>query len=392
MTKHRGHGEGSIFQRKDGRWCVAVTVGRDALGKPRRHYVYADTRREAQEKLNKILNEQQSGLFTEPSKATLAAFLEQWLEDSVRPSSARNTYDNYAIIIKKHISPALGGIYLAKLTPQHLQRFYREKRDEGLTRTVRLCHAVLHRALNQAMKWSLVPRNVADAVDVPKVERKEGHALGQEEATRFLAAAEEDRLYAFYAVLMALGLRMGEALGLSWDDVDLDAGVLRVRRNLQWFNEGPQLVELKTAKSRRTLALPPVAADALRRHREAQAVERSVAVDAWDTEGAWPGLVFTTGVGTPISPSAIRNRSMPKILKAAGLPKITPHGLRHTATSLLLQSGENPRVVADMLGHSTTRMTMDVYAHVVGGAQRAAADRMEGILGGRGKKKPPEGG
>ena len=376
MPKHRGHGEGTIYQRKDGRWCAAVTVGRDAKGRLKRRYVYGRSRREVQDTLAKLLVDQRNGADITPQRQTLGEFLERWLEDTVRPAAARNTYDNYKVIVHKHLLPVLGALPLAKLAPQHLQRLYREKQDSGLTRTVRLIHAVLHRALGQAVRWGLVQRNVADMVDVPRVARREQRALDQAELARFLGAAREDRLYALYLVAVAAGLRMGEVLGLRWDDVDFDRGVLHVRHNLQWFNDGPQLTELKTAKSRRVLVLPPTVMDALRMHLAAQQKEREAAGAAWREQG----FVFSTGIGTPLNPSGVRNRSFRRVLERAELPRIRFHDLRHTMATQMLHAGENPKVVQEMLGHSTIQMTMNTYAHVISGAQRAAAARMEGIL------------
>ncbi len=376
MPKRRGHGEGSIYQRKDGRWCAAVTVGRDAGGRLKRRYLYGATRREVQQALTKLLVDRQNGVDIVPASQTLGQFLVRWLEDTVRPTAARNTYGNYALIVRKHIVPVLGEVPLAKLTPQQCQRLYRQMQDKGLTRTVRLVHAVLHRALGQAAKWGLVPRNVADLVDAPRVPRKEQRPLDPEELASFLQAARGDRLYALYVVAVATGLRMGEVLGLRWEDLDLDRGSMNVRRSLQWFNDGPHLADLKTAKSRRTIILPPVALDALRAHRDAQVAERRVAGAAWREHG----LVFTTGIGTPLNPSGVRNRSFHRVLARAGLPRIRFHDLRHTMATLMLHHGENPKVVQEMLGHSTIQMTMDTYAHVITGAQEAAAARMEGIL------------
>jgi len=278
-------GDGSVYQRKDGRWVGEATVGLRPDGGRDRRFVYADTREEAQAALRKLLHERDKGLLADPGKQTVSQFLTAWLEDVVKPSLRPQTYRSYSGVVNKHITPALGRIRLTKLSPQHLQRFYREKQDEGLTRTVRLCHSVLHRSLGQATKWGLIPRNPASLVDPPKVPQREFRPLSPEEAQRFLEAAEDDRFYALYVLAITCGLRQGELLGLTWENVDLDKGILQVRYQLQWVKKEAQksgkreeptwvLTEPKSAKSRRTVILPQVAVQALKKHRVQQVAEK----------------------------------------------------------------------------------------------------------------------
>ena len=226
-------GDGSVYQHKSGKWVGEASIGLRADGGRDRRYVYADTREEAQAALRKLLHERDRGLLADPGKQTVGQFLTAWLEDVVKPSVRPNTYLSYAGVVNKHINPVLGKIRLTKLSPQHLQRFYREKQDEGLTRTVRLCHSVLHRSLGQATKWNLIPRNPASLVDPPKVPQKEFRPLSPEQAGRLLEAAEGDRFYALYVLAITCGLRQGELLGLTWENVDLDKGTLQVRYQLQ---------------------------------------------------------------------------------------------------------------------------------------------------------------
>jgi len=376
LAKHRGHNEGSIYQRKDGRWCGAVIVGRDATGKLRRRYVYGDTRKEVREKLARLMADAQSGLPVDVSRQTVGEFLTHWLEDTVKGSARPSTYDNYRTIIRLHVIPAIGSVPLAKLTPQHLQHLYHEKQEAGLTRTVVLMHAVIHKALSQAVKWGLVPRNVADAVERPRVRRKEFRALEPQEARRFLAAAAEDRLFALYVLAVTCGLRQGELLGLKWEDVNLEQGTLTVRRQLQWRNGGFFFAEPKSAKSRRTVPLPATAITALKRHRKQQAAERLGLGDGWQDYG----LVFTTEIGTPLNPSNIRNRSFDHVLDKAGLPHIRFHDLRHTCATLLLAQGVHPKLVQEQLGHSQISVTLDTYSHVTAPMMKEAAAKMDAIL------------
>lgn len=385
-------GFGSVYQRKDGKWVGEATVGRRTDGARDRRYVYADTCEEAQEKLRKLLYERDRGLLADPGKQTLGEFLASWLRDVAKPSVRQRTYRNYAGVVNTHISPVLGGIRLVKLSPQHLQRFYREKQEQGLTRTVRLCHAVLHRALGQATKWGLIARNVADLVDAPRVPKREFTPLSPEEAQRLLAAAEGDRFHALYVLAVTCGLRQGELLGLKWEDVDLERGTLQVKRQLQWVKAEEErkggrkrpepkwvLTEPKSAKSRRVVSLPAVAVAALKKHKAAQAEERLRMGEVWQDLG----FVFCTSIGTPESPSNLRKRSFVPLLEKAGLPKVRFHDLRHTCATVLLAQGVHPKVVQEQLGHSQISLTLDTYSHVLPALQREAAAKMDALFGGK---------
>ena len=385
--KHRGHGEGSIYRRADGRWCAAISTERDATGKVKRQYIYGLTRKQVADELTKALVDRQHGIPLDPTRQTTAQFLTHWLEDTVRGRVALNTYEAYRTTIEKHLIPGIGSIPLAKLTPQHLQNLYREKQDTGLTRRVQMMHAILHKALDQAVKWGLAPRNVCDLVDGPRVARREMKVLSPPEVGRFLEAGKDDRLFALFVLAVTTGLRLGEVLGLKWGDVDMTEGMVQVQRSLQWGKVavegepgerawGYYFTEPKTARSRRTVVLPEVALTALRKHRIQQVEERLKLGEVWEDHG----LVFTTGIGTPLDPSQVRTRSFHPLLEKAGLPRIRFHDLRHTAATLLLAAGENPKVIQEMLGHSSISMTLDRYSHVIPSMQRQAAAKMDAIL------------
>jgi integrase len=384
MAKHRGHNEGSIYQRKeDGLWCASVTVGRDPTGRVKRRMIYGKTRKEVQDALVKLLADAQKGIPLDPTRQTVGDYLTRWLEDSVRGTVRPATHENYGYALK-HILPTIGSVPLVKLTPQHLQKLYREKQDAGLTRMVLLIHAVMHKALSQAEKWNLVPRNVAALVDPPKIVSKEFHALSPEEAGRLLAAAVDDRLHALYALAISCGLRQGELLGLKWEDVDADKGTLTVRRQLQWVKtkdgdnerQQPIFTEPKSVKGRRTIYLPATAVSALRRHRVRQAEEKLRLGEAWHEHG----LVFTTTVGTPMNAASLRNRSFHALLDRAELPRVRFHDLRHTCATLLLGQGVHPKLVQEQLGHSQIAVTLDTYSHVTAPMMKDAASKMDAIL------------
>ncbi len=371
----RGNGEGSIFKREDGRWCAAISAGW-RNGKALRKYIYGRTKDEVRQKLTKAKRDQDMGLPVAVERQKLSDYLHNWLENSAKPSIRPKTYVSYEQLIRVHIIPALGSIYLEKLSPQHVQQFMNDKLAEGLsTRTVQYLLAVLRRAIVQALKWGLVGRNVVTLVDAPRVEHKVLRPFTPEEAQQFLGAIKGDRLEALYSVALSLGLRQGEALGLRWDDVDLENGTLSVRYALQRVKGKLELVEPKTQKSRRTIALPAMAVSALTKHKMVQDSERQWASDRWQVTGH----VFTSTIGTPLDDCNVTHQ-FHRILKTAGLPRLRFHDLRHTCATLLIAQGVHPRYVMEILGHSQIGLTMNTYGHAYLAIQREAATKMDEIL------------
>jgi integrase len=328
------------------------------------------------EKLIAARHAQQQGLPIANERVTTGQFLTRWLEESAKLTIRPRTYASYAQLIRLHLVPELGRIPLGKLGPQHVQEFLNRKLASGLSpRTVQYLHAVLRRALNQATKWGLVGRNVALLVDAPRVRRTEVSPLSPEHARIFLEAVRGDRLEALYTVALAIGLRQGEALGPQWDDVDLEKGTISVRNELQRADGRLQLVELKAARSRRTLALPQVAVAALRVHQARLLEDRLLAGDRWEEHG----IVFTTRLGRPLTARNVF-RAYQRALIRAGLDHQRFHDLRHTCASLLLAQNVHPRVVMEILGHSQFSLTMNTYSHVIPALQQDAAGRMDGLL------------
>jgi integrase len=370
MTK-RANAEGSIYQRKDGRWVSALSL---PTGK--RKSFYAKTRREVQLRLVKAQNDTQSGLTVVGEKQTVAQFLDRWLTESVKATVRPRTYSSYSDLVRLHIKPVLGKTSIARLTPQQIQGLLNAKLQAGLsTSTVKYIHAVLRRALGQAYRWGIVARNAAALVDPPRVRHEEVSIMDPAQARAFLDAISGHRLEALYSVALAVGLRQGEALGLRWDDVNLESGQLEVRKQLQRLDSQYRLVEPKTNKSRRTLDLPGFAVDSLRQHRVHQIEERLAAGGDWEE---W-GLVFTTRRGTPLDAKNVTHRFQ-EFLARNNLPRMRFHDLRHACASLLLAQGEQARVVMEILGHSQISMTMNTYSHVIPALRREAARRMDTLL------------
>lgn len=371
MSHKRGNGEGSIAQLADGRWQARATID------GRRRAFYGLTRDMANRKMIKAIGASQRGLPVPSEKETVKTYLTRWLEDvcknSVRPSS----FAVYTLMAERYILPNIGRTRLARLSAQDLATLYRDLQAGGLSpTTVRLAHTLLHRALKQAERWNLIARNPAGLVDPPRRAETEGRILSAEQCLTLLEATHDDSLHALYAVAILGGLRSGEILGLKWEDVDWEAGAVQVRRQLTRTKvEGFHFSEPKTKRARRTVTLPAMAMDALKRHRAAQIKERLAAV-AWEDNG----LVFCNQVGRPMERQNIRHRHFKPLLKRLKLPDVRFHDLRHSSATLLLTLGEHPKVVQERLGHASITITMDIYSHVMPTLQRQAADKLEGMF------------
>jgi integrase len=375
LSRKRGNGEGSIHRRKGGGWCAQYNVY-TAQGRKRKT-LYGKTRAEVAAKLTKALSAQETGPLFDSRNRTVGEYLEQWLGDSVKDTVRQRTLERHEQIVRLHIVPALGRLQLKALASAHVQSLYRDRLNSGLSpATVQKIHAVLHKALDQAVAWSLVPRNVCEVVKAPRAVSEEIQPLNREQAKILLRAARGDRLEAFYVMAIATGLRLGELLGLKWEDVDLENGVVRVRRTLT-RNRGRLLLgEPKTKRSRRTVRLTQTTMKALEAHRACQKEEEEILGDLYKCQN----LVFTTGRGTPVNPSNLRQRSFAPLLKKAGLPSIRLHDLRHTCATLLLSKNINPKIVSEMLGHATVAITLDTYSHVLPNMQDGAARALEETL------------
>jgi integrase len=373
----RGHGEGTIYQRADGKWTASISLGY-ADGKRKRKQVYGKTRREVAEKLTAVQHDVQQGLPVVTERQTVEQFLNRWLEDSVKPTVRPKTYQSYAQMTRLHIVPSIGRVELTKLSPQQVQAWLNRKMTSGLApRTVSYMRSILRQALEQACRWGLVARNVAKLIDPPAVPQHEMKFLSPVQARQLMAAAAETRFEALIYVAL-LGLRQGEILGLRWSDIDLEAGTLQVRHQLQRIDGQYRLVEPKSEKGRRMVSLPAFVMTGLRGHRARQLQDRLLAGAAWQGE-AWD-LVFCTQRGTPLEARNLL-RDFKKLLERASLPDMRFHDLRHSAATLLLAKGVPERVVMEILGHSQLSQTMR-YSHVIPKLQQEAARKLDELLTG----------
>lgn len=375
VARKRGNGEGSIYRRKDGRWVGQYLV-HTAKG-PKYRYIYGKTRAAVAEKLTKAMADRDGGLLFDAGNLTVGEYLDSWLHDSVGGTVRDRTFERHEQIVRLHIKPALGRLKLKALVPAHVQGLYRDRLDSGLApATVQKVHVVLHKALSQAVMWSLVPRNATEAVTAPRPAQKEIRPLDREQVRALLEAAREDLLEALYVMAVTTGMRQGELLGLKWENVDLARGAIHVRRTLTRKGGRLLLGEPKTKKSRRTVQLASRALDALKAHRKAQLEERMAHAGLWEDHG----LVFATQTGTLVNPTNLTKRSFKPLLERAGLPRVRFHDLRHTAATLLLMQGVHPKYVQELLGHATIAITLDTYSHVLPSMGDQAARAMEAVL------------
>ena len=319
---------------------------------------------------------------TEPVGPTVGEFLVEWLVAS-EPTRRPTTSVSYERCVRDHVIPHLGQVRLRDLAPEHVRswqavllRTPRRFRDGPLsTTTVRYCHRLLRRALQDALRWELVDRNVCDAVVAPRRADTEMSVWSPPDVRRFLAFVADDRLVAMWRLFLVTGMRRGEVAGLRWIDVDSRGRPVVGAAHVVLVYSAAQVSEPKTKRSRRVIALDAGTVAALREHQTRQGAEREYAQDVWVESG----YVFVREDGTPMDPDRISHLFRVTV-DAAGLPKIRLHDLRHTAASLALAMGIHPKVVSERLGHSSVAITLDIYSHLTPGLQEDAAERLGEIL------------
>ncbi|MGE5415879.1 MAG: tyrosine-type recombinase/integrase [Acidobacteriota bacterium] len=327
--------------------------------------------------------EHRRGNFTAPTRTTVGEWLDQWIETYAHVRVRQNTLDGYKVVIKAHLKPSIGNLLIKELQPQQVQMMLNDKlksgrkKDKGplSPRMVAYIYSVLHMALEQAVKNQMIPRNVCDSVDKPKQDKTEFEPWTTEQTNHFLRSVQKSRLFPLYITVWGTGLRRSELLGLKWEDIDLKKGNLTVKRTWVNIKGGQKFGEPKTKKSRRVIPLPgPVVAE-LKTWRKRQSKEAL----------AFPGeynplnMVFTTEAGEPYKPDYI-TRSFKNDLEEAKLPEIRFHDLRHGHATMLLELGEDLKVISDRLGHSTITLTADTYSHVREKLQRSASDKLATTL------------
>jgi len=375
----RGHGEGSIYRRSDGRWCAVATVGQTATGKQRRRYVYGATRQQVAEKLRELANAVAEGRVADPRRLRVADLVDRYLEHkktSLRP----RVHEAYKQRLRVHVVPRIGSLPLSRLAAVHvldvaaaLRREPEPGRRALQARTQRDALDALARCLDFGVRAGLLPRNPALGLDRPKAAPPKIAALSASQASKLLTTAREtSEPWVVAAVALGLcGLRLGEAFGLAWGDVNLEAGRVRVRQALVELADGTREIgPVKTKSARRELPLPSWAQGALRGHLA------SLPASPHPTR-----LVFTTDADSPMRVSNFRRRHFDPLVKRAEIEETTFHALRHTAATLLLAGGADVKSAQRVLGHAKASHTLDIYADFVPDRVDEAMARLDAALG-----------
>ena len=375
----RTNGEGTVRQRPNGQWEARISYRGDDDKIVRRSF-YGKTAADARRKMREALKRVEQDLPPVDATATLATWIDQWQASILKVSSRKPaTKQLYELLARLHLKPApFGALTLAEVRPRHIDALVLHLReDKHLSgSTIRSTYTVLRSILDGAKRDALIAQNPAERVPRPTVAQHEARHLSPAEVRRLLTAAEPSRYHAALALIAATGLRRGEALGLAWDDLELDKPVLHVRQTLGRVGHELQLSTPKTENSRRDVVLTPSVVALLRRHRKAQIVERLRAGDQWHDSG----LVFATETG-----SGVDGRNLLRVLQAAAknanIEGVGLHTLRHSAATAMLNAGIPLHVVSRILGHSSVSITGDIYGHIADTSQREAMDSLSAALG-----------
>ncbi len=376
-------------------WALIFYLGRDPqTGKERRRWYSFKTKREAEAAQARLATQLNDGGPLPNTKQRTGEYLVQWLRDyaevkNLSPATRRS----YGDTLRAHLIPTLGHHRLKDLTAQVVETYLADKRRSGLSSTTVQYHfGVLHEALRHAVRKGLIARNPCDFVDRPRRDRTEMRYLDEEQVRLFLAEAKRSSPhYRLYLTALLTAMRQGELLGLRWRDVDFTLGAASVQQTFYRLGKQQLFKEPKSAKSRRTVALPPLLVKELRALREEQAELRRLFGPKYEDRD----LVFSQPNGRPLHGHNITKRDLPRVLALKGLrkdllgkgvpeeslpkglPRIRFHDLRHSHASHLLRAGVNPKVVQERLGHSTPVFTLAVYSHVLPGMQDEAARAVE---------------
>jgi integrase len=371
----RANGEGTIFQRKDGRWVgEAYVLTTDGTSK--RVTRYGKSRTEVHNKLVEAQQKSARGVPVADKPWKLGEYLDYWLEHIVRPAKRWNTYKKYEQTVRLYLKPGLGNQRLDRLRVAKVQTFLNQQIKAGHSiPKVHIMRMVLGAALTRAMREELISVNVAHLATLPAAPTRKTKPWTADEARAFLAAARNEPLYPAFVLMLVYGLRRGEVLGLAWDDLDMDELMMRVHWQLQRIDGELTRTEVKTDAGRRSLPMLPIVWEAVIELAERQMYAKRAAGDAW-TE---TGLVFTTRTGRPIEPRNL-GRVFERICKNAGLRRIRLHDLRHATASLLKKLGIPPSDAKEILGHARISVTLEIYTHGDNEDHRSGLGRVAGEL------------
>jgi integrase len=363
MGKRRARGEGGLFfSEKENCWIAEINLpdGTTKRKRSKRQQVVKDW-------LLTQRNALKNGVFVRTDQLTVSQFMDRYYNDVALHTLRPTTLEGYEVIIRVHIKPSIGHIKLNQLGATHVQKFYSDKLNSGLSKkTVQYIHSTLHKALDYAVRWNLVTRNVSDLVDKPSYTRTPVEPLTAEQVNILLDAVSNHPWFALYVATCYLGLREGEVLGIHAEDIDFEKGILHVNHAVQQIRkQGLIITEPKSKASKQPVNIPAYALQVLKSHVDQMEEKR--------------GLIFTTRSGKPIGPRNLV-RHFKSVLKKAGLPNVRFHDLRHTTASLLIQSGAHPKQIQYAMRHSQWSLTMDTYGHLMPGMSDDAANKLNGLL------------
>ena len=399
--KKRNHGEGTLSKRygKGGKvvgWRGAVMVGFKPDGKADRRWVCGKTVDEVREKIDAIKTARNTGMIWSAERLTVGEYLTRWIEHKKIDGTRLKTVSRYEQVVIRQLQPILGRISLEKLAPLNVEGMLQAVRAASSAKAARRARSTLSMALNQAVRWRIVPFNVCHGVKPPVIptdEDKEVRFWSPEEVVLFLEKARPHRLYALFHVGVMTGMRPCELLGLRWRDIDFDAGLIRVEQDAVYVAGKMHLGSVKTKASRRNVTIPPDTVFELRAHLERQRLERNrLAYPSADAlrmrqrrrtpERAYAGadLVFADALGGVTNYNNLY-RVLKQLIAAAGVGRIGLHGLRHTHASILIRRGVGAKVVSDRLGHKDVAFTLKTYAHLFEDQRREAAIPIHDFLG-----------
>jgi integrase len=369
--------KGHLKERSPGRWAIILDIHDPQTGKRRRKWhSFKGTKKEARIECSRLITEMDAGAYVEHDKKSLYEFLDTWERDWMTTNVSPKTGERYSQLLRTCVRPYLGNKRMQAIRAEDLNRLYGQLHERLAARTVRHIHRLLHRVFGHATKWGNIKRNVVALVDAPKVAPTEAAVLQAAEIPQMFAALRGRIFFPLAVVALGTGMRRGELLALRWSDADLDVGRIQVERSLEQTDKhGLRIKAPKSARGRRSISLSPAVVAELRAHWKAQQEQR-LALGLGKSPA--DALVFAKYDGAPLVPNQFTH-AFAKALKAAGLPHVTLHTLRHTHASQLITSGMDILTVSRRLGHSSAAITLTVYGHLLSPEDRAA-DIMQSVF------------